>query len=140
MNLSLTENLHITGRRPCLTLDACRPKQVKVSWAVSDCIDNLGKLRAEVLFLSELPPPHSSANIKVKFQDETAVYKIKTFKVITDNSANMKLAFNEAQTPTQMTEHIDENDIFVVEYTEFDVVERIIFELENKWFDCFADI
>ena len=37
-----------------------------------------------------------------------------------------------------MTEHVDENDIFVVEYTEFDVVEPIIFELEKRWFGCFA--
>ena len=50
----------------------------------------------------------------------------------------MKLAFNEAQTSTQITEHVDENEIFVVEYTEFVVVEPIVFELENKLFGCFA--
>lgn len=69
------------------------------------------QLRSHVLFFVEVPPPHTAENIKHRFEDELENHGLSCFKVITDNAANMKCAFeinhNEAGS---LNESVDEQD------------------------------
>ena len=46
-----------------------------------------------MLFFKEVPPPHTSENIRNRFEDELDHCNVKCFRVVTDNAANMKCAF-----------------------------------------------
>ena len=49
-----------------------------------------------MLFFREVPPPHTSDNIRIKFEDQLDRCSVNCFMVVTDNAANMKCAFQIA--------------------------------------------
>ena len=80
------------NRRPSLTIGF---------WTAQNGLSYIGstfnfimgdELNRRVLFLKELKPPHTSQNIQTLVEDCLESYKIKPFKLITDNAANMKKA------------------------------------------------
>ena len=52
-----------------------------------------GMLKDNILFFKEVPPPHTSINIRNRFEDELDYCRVEVFCVVTDNAANMKCAF-----------------------------------------------
>ncbi len=52
-----------------------------------------GSLKHGLLFFKEVPPPHTSINVRNRFEDELDRVKVACFLVVTDNAANMKCAF-----------------------------------------------
>ena len=52
-----------------------------------------GKLMQHMLFFKEVPPPHTSENIRNRFEDKFDHCNVN--QVVTDNAANMKCVFNE---------------------------------------------
>ena len=63
------------------------------------------QLKSHVLFFVEVPPPHTSERVKEHFEDQLDLHNISCFKVITDNAANMKHAFE------LMTRQDSEDDV-----------------------------
>ena len=57
--------------------------------------------RMPCYFFREVPPPHTSENVWIKFEDELDHCGVSCLQVVTDNASNMKSAF-------QVTD--DEND------------------------------
>ena len=70
-------------------------------------------LKSHMLFFIEVPPPHSSHNVKVHFEDQLDIYSLSCFIVVTDNAANMKRAF-------EMVNQNDEDGCVDVENNEDD--------------------
>ena len=56
-------------------------------------ITEAGSLKNSLLFFKEVPPPHTSINVRNRFEDELDRVKVLCFLVVTDNAANMKSAF-----------------------------------------------
>lgn len=76
------------------------------------------EIKRNMLFFREVPPPHTSENIRNRFEDELDRCKVKCFQVVTDNAANMKCAFistscialNEVGSEDQANEDEDDYD------------------------------
>lgn len=66
------------------------------------------QLRSHMLFFVEVPPPHTSDNIKHRFEDELDNLGLSCFKVVTDNAANMKHAF---QVDHEDAEDVDDEEL-----------------------------
>lgn len=64
-----------------------------------------------ILCFKEVPPPHTSDNIKLHFEDLLDRYEIHCFQIITDNAANMKCAFQIShEIATQEIDADDDDD------------------------------
>ena len=89
----------------------------------------------------EVPPPHTSENIKIHFEDLLDRYEIRCFQIVTDNAANMKCAF-QISVDEVATREIDEleDDVDDVDVTiDEDLQEWTPHELKyDGWLGCTA--
>ena len=46
-----------------------------------------------ILFFKEVPPPHTSSNVRNRFEGQLDHCHVQTFCVVSDNAANMKFDF-----------------------------------------------
>ena len=56
------------------------------------CI-NVGILTNNILFFKEVSRPHTSIKVRNHFEDQLDHCHVQTFRVVSDNAANMKCAF-----------------------------------------------
>ena len=132
------EEFRKTKRRPNVTVDCWTAQNGKAYLGCNGhFFDSAGKSLNVCLFLAELPPPHTSANIRLKFEEELENYDVEPYRIITDNAANMKSAFS---TRIFTTVEEDENtiDVFTVE-SHFPVPSSTV-ELEGTWNGCCAHL
>ena len=66
-------------------------------------------LKHHMLFFREVPPPHTSENIRIRFEDELDRCKVQCHFVVTDNAANMKCAFNMVEDNDTLSVHSGED-------------------------------
>ena len=67
-------------------------------------------LKQYMLFFKEVPPPHTSENVRNNFEDQLDHLKVSSFVVVTDNAANMKCAFQKAADDASDDNLSDEDD------------------------------
>ena len=82
----------------------CKPTVTLDFWTGSDDHSFMGctiryihererELKSAMLFFHEVPPPHTSENVRIKFEDELVHCGVSCFQIVTDNAPNMKSAF-----------------------------------------------
>ena len=89
-----------------------------------------------MLFFREVSPPHTSDNIRIKFEDELDCCRVKCFMVVTDNAANMKSAFQINADSTDSHVQIEE----VESSDDEDSSHEEVMDVNNKENGCFDDL
>ena len=81
------------GLKPTVTVDFWSGRDNRSFMGCTVHYVHEKQLKHSMLFFKEVPPPHTSENIKIHFEDEIDRCEVHCFQVVTDNAANMKRAF-----------------------------------------------
>ena len=66
-------------------------------------------LKYHMLFFKEVPPLHTSKNVRNNFEDQLDHLNVTSFVVVTDNVTNMKCVFDMAADDNDDTPEFDDN-------------------------------
>ena len=82
-------------------------------------------LKHHMLFFKEVPPPHTSENIRNNFEDQFDHLNVTRVVVVTDNVANMKCVFHMAADDNDDTQEFDDSSSEMYEDDEDEFVESL---------------
>lgn len=80
------------GLRPSITMDFWTGRDGRSFMGCTIHYVYNNQLKNALFCFKEVPPPHTSENIRICFEDQLDRYEIRCFQIITDNAANMKRA------------------------------------------------
>ena len=84
---ALLNEVKVIALKPTVTLDFWTGRDGRSFMGCTIHYVHEKELKNSMLFFREVPPPHTSENIRIKFEDELDHCGVGCFKVVTDNAA-----------------------------------------------------